>query len=120
VLPGLTPADAGVVAERMRMDIESHAQSAVRGTAVTRITASFGLATVNVHARTVEALIDQADQALYKSKQAGRNQVTQWQSAGALQAPVSRSNQAPQVAPAAVAKAVAKQNPATLGPRQAA
>jgi diguanylate cyclase (GGDEF)-like protein len=120
VLPGLTPADAGVVAERMRVEIESHAQSAVRGTAVTRITASFGLATVNVHARTVEALIDQADQALYKSKQAGRNQVTQWQSAGALQAPVSRSNQAPQVAPAAVAKAVAKQNPATLGPRQAA
>jgi diguanylate cyclase (GGDEF)-like protein/PAS domain S-box-containing protein len=52
VLPGLSAADATVVAERMRADIEAHAQGAVRGTVVSRITASFGLATLNVHART--------------------------------------------------------------------
>jgi diguanylate cyclase (GGDEF)-like protein len=89
VLPGLSVTDATVVAERMRMDIETNAQAAVRGTAVSRITASFGLATLNMQARTVEAMIDQADQALYRSKQAGRNRVTPWQNAAALTAQLS-------------------------------
>jgi diguanylate cyclase (GGDEF)-like protein/PAS domain S-box-containing protein len=95
VLPGLSAADATVVAERMREDIEANAQAAVRGTAVSRITASFGMATLNMQARTVEAMIDQADQALYKSKQGGRNRVTQWQNAAALNAPVSPSGPLP-------------------------
>jgi diguanylate cyclase (GGDEF)-like protein/PAS domain S-box-containing protein len=84
VLPGLSVADALVVAERMRGDIESNASKAIRGTEVRAITASFGLATVNVQARSIEALIDQADKALYQSKQSGRNRVTQWQSSAAL------------------------------------
>jgi diguanylate cyclase (GGDEF)-like protein len=84
VLPGLSVSDALAVAERMRADIHANASSAIRGTAVSTITASFGVATVNVQARSIEALIDQADQALYRSKQAGRNRVTQWLSATAL------------------------------------
>ncbi len=84
VLPGSSLSDALAVAERMRADIQANANLAIRGTAVGTITASFGVATFNVHARSIEVLIDQADQALYRSKQAGRNRVTLWQSAAAL------------------------------------
>jgi diguanylate cyclase (GGDEF)-like protein len=86
VLPGLSAPDAWIVADRMRMDIQNNAHAAIRGTTVAQITASFGLAIFNVQARTVEALIDQADQALYRSKQDGRNRVTVWESAAALAA----------------------------------
>jgi diguanylate cyclase (GGDEF)-like protein/PAS domain S-box-containing protein len=116
VLPGLSPQDAWAVAERMRVEIETKAQAAIRGTQVMRITASFGLATVNVHARTVEALIDQADQALYKSKQSGRNRVMQWESAGAFQPAAAQLALAPATQPGALAAAGHK--PMTLGPRQ--
>jgi diguanylate cyclase (GGDEF)-like protein/PAS domain S-box-containing protein len=81
VLPGAGPQDALALAERMRADIEAHARGAVRGTDVMPITASFGVATLSLGARSVEALIDQADQALYRSKQAGRNRVTLWERA---------------------------------------
>jgi diguanylate cyclase (GGDEF)-like protein/PAS domain S-box-containing protein len=84
VLPGLSVADALAVAERMRADIQANAHLAIRGTKVNAITASFGVATFNVQARSIEALIDQADQALYRSKQSGRNRVTPWLSAVAL------------------------------------
>jgi diguanylate cyclase (GGDEF)-like protein len=81
VLPGAGPQDALALAERMRADIEAHARSAIRGTEVMPITASFGVATLSLGARSVEALIDQADQALYRSKQGGRNRVTLWERA---------------------------------------
>jgi diguanylate cyclase (GGDEF)-like protein/PAS domain S-box-containing protein len=84
VLPGLSVADALAVAERMRADIQANAHAAIRGTKLSAITASFGVATINVQARSIEALVDQADQALYRSKQSGRNRVTPWQSAAAL------------------------------------
>jgi diguanylate cyclase (GGDEF)-like protein/PAS domain S-box-containing protein len=83
VLPGAGPQDALALAERMRADIEANARSAVRGTEVMPITASFGAASLNVAARSIEVLIDQADQALYRSKQAGRNRVTLWERAAA-------------------------------------
>ena len=84
VLPGATPQDALAAAERMRRDIEEKARSAIRGTDVMPITASFGVAVLNPAVRAVEALIDQADQALYASKQTGRNRVTLWQPGAAL------------------------------------
>jgi diguanylate cyclase (GGDEF)-like protein len=117
VLPGLSPQDAWLVAERMRVEIESNAHAAIRGTQVMRITASFGLATVNVHARSMEALIDQADQALYKSKQNGRNRVTQWESAGALQAVATKPGLAAGTTSASTSLATAPKA-LTLGPRQ--
>jgi diguanylate cyclase (GGDEF)-like protein len=79
VLPDASPQDAVAVAERMRADIEETARSAIRGTDVMPITASFGVAILSPAARTLEALIDQADQALYRSKQGGRNRVTLWE-----------------------------------------
>ena len=76
LLPGLAPAEALAVAERLRAAIEAEAQRAIRGTEVRRITSSFGVATLLSGARSLEELIDQADQALYRSKEAGRNRVT--------------------------------------------
>ena len=79
VLPGAAPADAAAVAERIRHDIASTASRAIRGIEVMPITASFGLVSLNPASRSIEALIDQADQALYVSKKAGRNRVTMWE-----------------------------------------
>jgi diguanylate cyclase (GGDEF)-like protein len=83
VLPGAAPRDALAVAERIRADIEASANRAIRGTEVLPITASFGLVALNAGSRSIEALIDQADQALYTSKKAGRNRVTVWERPGA-------------------------------------
>ena len=57
--------------EKLRLSIES-ATWEDRG-----ITASIGVATLSSEIRTSEALVDHADRALYRSKQAGRNCVTQ-------------------------------------------
>jgi diguanylate cyclase (GGDEF)-like protein/PAS domain S-box-containing protein len=78
VLPGAAPADALAVAERIRIDIETSASRAIRGTAVRQITASFGLVSLNEASPSIEVLIEQADQALYASKKNGRNRVTIW------------------------------------------
>ena len=78
VLPGIAVADAINLAERIRVDIETAAHRAVRDIELPPITCSFGLATIDDDARTIEALIDQADQALYVSKRSGRNRVTTW------------------------------------------
>ena len=44
-----------------------------------RLTASFGIATYPHHAQNIDDLLSRADQALYLSKQSGRNKVTTWQ-----------------------------------------
>jgi diguanylate cyclase (GGDEF)-like protein/PAS domain S-box-containing protein len=59
------------MAERLREAIET-ATWEDRG-----ITASIGVATLGAEIRTSEALVDHADRALYRSKQSGRNCVTQ-------------------------------------------
>jgi diguanylate cyclase (GGDEF)-like protein/PAS domain S-box-containing protein len=83
VLPGATPQEALAVAERMRADIEANARDAIRGVEVMPLAASFGVASLSPGVRSVEALIEQADQALYHSKQTGRNRVTLWERATA-------------------------------------
>ena len=82
VLPGATPQDAVVIAERIRADIEASANKAIRGTEVVPITSSFGVASMSLAASDIEGLIDQADQALYRAKQGGRNRVTLWEQGG--------------------------------------
>jgi diguanylate cyclase (GGDEF)-like protein/PAS domain S-box-containing protein len=76
VLPGASIEVTMEVAERLRSKIQEQAQHAVRGTQVMPITASFGVCTRAMGARSLPELIEQADQALYKSKAAGRNRVT--------------------------------------------
>jgi diguanylate cyclase (GGDEF)-like protein len=78
LLPNTTLADACVIAERARTSIESGASNGVRSVQVRKITSSFGVATLTAGASGLQMLIDQADQALYASKAAGRNRVTVW------------------------------------------
>jgi len=89
VLPGAAAADALAVAERIRADIEATAHRAIRNTEVVPITASFGVVALNATSRSIETLIDQADQALYVSKKTGRNRVTLWQRAAASAPPAA-------------------------------
>lgn len=83
VMPATGSRQAVALAERMRLDIEAHASADVQGAKVMPITASFGVASLSLAAQSIEGLIDQADQALYEAKQAGRNRVTLWRSAEA-------------------------------------
>jgi diguanylate cyclase (GGDEF)-like protein len=71
LLPSTGPEAATEVAERLRKAISKGTWNMVQ------LTASFGVATTDPsHMITVEELIAQADEALYYSKNAGRNRVT--------------------------------------------
>ncbi|WP_165073702.1 GGDEF domain-containing protein [Paludisphaera rhizosphaerae] len=74
LLPGTDRLGADSVAERVRRTIEEH------GWSLQTITASLGSATLNhegeLTPRTVSALVETADLALYHSKRQGRNRVT--------------------------------------------
>lgn len=76
LLPGLDMEAAAVVAERVRVSIEAEAAQSLRLTGDRTITASFGVTDLNAGAGDLADLIDQADNALYRSKDNGRNQVT--------------------------------------------
>jgi len=70
LLPGVDAEGAGVVAERLRVSIAEEKVEAV-GT----ITASIGVATFGEHTENIDELVDLADQAMYRAKINGRNQV---------------------------------------------
>ena len=72
VLPGASAESAVQVAERIRTTIDSE------GFAPIPVTASFGVASIVFGAANSDELINQADEALYASKQGGRNRVTRW------------------------------------------
>ncbi len=78
VLPATSSRQAIEVAELMRNRIETAARAAIVTVEVMPITASFGVASLSAAAQSIEGLIDQADQALYASKQSGRNRATLW------------------------------------------
>ena len=68
--------DGAEIAERLRRRIASPAFARVP------ITVSVGVSAVSDGARTLLELINQADEALYASKSAGRNRVTRWDQIG--------------------------------------
>jgi diguanylate cyclase (GGDEF)-like protein len=77
IMPGAQLCDAQKVAERIRDKIESISASALRGPK--RITASIGISCVenfDASCLTSAALLDDADSAMYKAKEAGRNRVS--------------------------------------------
>lgn len=78
ILPELTSEAAAAVAERLRSAIQTSAGRGLRGPEDITITSSFGVAALHSGVLSHEALIDQADQALYVSKRNGRNRVTQY------------------------------------------
>ena len=63
------------MAERVREAIEAVALPGPNGEEL-RVTVSVGVATWPTHARDEDALLEAADRALYRSKQAGRNRTT--------------------------------------------
>ncbi len=79
VLPGLNGAEAAEWAERLRQDIAASPFPA--GAQAIPVNASLGICEWSA-GDSVEALFEHADQALYRAKQRGRNQVVQWQPNG--------------------------------------
>ena len=84
LLPGQGPEGAAIAAERLRLAISARASQAVRTTGDNRITMSLGVSCMSLGASDPLELVDQADQALYAAKQAGRNQVGQWTQDGPM------------------------------------
>ena len=75
ILPTSNVEKAMSIAEDIRQNIED---SRFEGVAVT---CSFGVTSIKFDAKKPRDLIDQADLALYQSKNTGRNQVTLWDKA---------------------------------------
>ena len=72
VLPDLKLETAVRVAERIRQGIEENECGGVS------VTASLGVASLELNANTPEELINHADKALYAAKESGRNRVLTW------------------------------------------
>jgi diguanylate cyclase (GGDEF)-like protein len=79
LLPETRLPTARVVAERLRRSI-ARADFRVNGDdgAQVKLTASLGVAQYTEDCEDIDALLDRADQALYRSKQAGNDQVMAW------------------------------------------
>ena len=75
ILPETTAKGAAEMGERVRARTAKHRFKLDDG-AEAGVTVSIGYAIFPAHGKTADAIIDAADQALYKSKQAGRNRVT--------------------------------------------
>ena len=84
LLGGIEVNQAQEMAERMRKQVETNVGSSVIPGENVRITASFGLASIQHGSTTLAELIKQADQALYAAKAAGRNRVLRHDQALAL------------------------------------
>jgi diguanylate cyclase (GGDEF)-like protein len=78
LLPGVDALRAAVVAERIRFRVEAQAGPGIRSIPGLRVTASFGLSSLEFGAAGLKTLIDEADQALYAAKQTGRNKVVRY------------------------------------------
>ncbi len=75
-LPGATPEEAEALGEQVRRQIGSP------GFASVPVTASLGAASIRDGADSITDLIDQADRALYHSKETGRNRLTRFDQLG--------------------------------------
>ena len=76
LLPGLDLDQAGIVGERLRSRIESEACDALVDGGDRIITSSFGIASTEICPFDAQELVNSADQALYASKNGGRNCVS--------------------------------------------
>jgi diguanylate cyclase (GGDEF)-like protein/PAS domain S-box-containing protein len=80
VLPGMELEQAVMTAERARERIEKQTLTGLTEDSSLQITASFGVTAIDHGADSLTQFIDQADRALYVSKNRGRNCVTAWDS----------------------------------------
>ncbi|EGD19405.1 diguanylate cyclase (GGDEF) domain-containing protein [Xanthomonas hortorum ATCC 19865] len=74
ILPEVDLSTASRMAEKLRAGIEA-LQVMSDGVSLPKVTASFGAASFPEHAGNAAQLLRRADEALYRAKQAGRNQV---------------------------------------------
>ncbi len=70
MLPGIDSAGGLIAAERIRAAIESEKLEKIG-----KITASIGVSTYLEHTKSLDELLEMADQAMYRAKVAGRNRV---------------------------------------------
>ena len=75
ILPQVDLAEARLIAERLRADVQHRAGASVRSTAGIVVTSSFGIVELGPDVNDPAQLIDMADQALYEAKNSGRNRV---------------------------------------------
>ncbi|MFH0938871.1 MAG: diguanylate cyclase [Planctomycetota bacterium] len=75
ILPETTKAEAGQLAERVRRRVQTSLVELADG-GLQKLTISLGVATYPRDARPAEALLASADDALYASKEGGRNRVS--------------------------------------------
>ena len=78
LLPGVDALRAAVVSERIRFRVEAQAGPGIRSIPGLRVTSSFGLSSMEFGAPNLKSLMEEADQALYAAKQAGRNKVVRF------------------------------------------
>jgi diguanylate cyclase len=72
LLPGMTPAQAHALAESL---LEAIRQASIASLPGARLTASIGMAAARATHASVEQWIDEADAALYRAKDAGRDRI---------------------------------------------
>ena len=89
VLDGLSLERARTIAERVRLAVMQGDASAF--TSTIKVTASFGLSTMDSSLSDKEELVNNADRALYRAKETGRNRVLAWDDKG-TSAPVDSSS----------------------------
>jgi diguanylate cyclase (GGDEF)-like protein len=77
LLPDTDIALAAMMADRLRKQVTKAVADSVKGL-TSPVTASFGVASIACGGKNADNLIDQADVALYASKETGRNKVTRW------------------------------------------
>ena len=108
VLPEVGTAVAAEIAERMRLAVQEGKEA--KFTSTLRITASFGVAALSEQLNDHNAMLEQADKALYAAKEGGRNRVIKWSSELEEAAPADVS-ETTEPAPAATEPASAATEP---------
>ncbi len=78
LLPQTDLAGALILAERMREAISELSINDLRGEAIVTVTASVGVSELEPDDQAPADLIERADQAVYRAKHRGRNQVVAW------------------------------------------
>lgn len=86
ILPGAPITQANAIASRCREKIAAQMCQGIS------ITSSFGVSSIRLGAKTPNELIHQADEALYYSKEHGRNRVSNWQPGMRIAAASSRGS----------------------------
>ena len=79
LLPNCDSMNAALIAEKVRVRIESQSAQEFSETPGISVTASFGVSDSTLGARSIEELLGQADKAMYKAKEGGRNRVVIWE-----------------------------------------